>query len=194
MTAQRPVVIREIMAATDFSEPSERAFDAALALAEHFGARLHVCHAARNPSGRRLAEANLQSLTERGSTGIQIIGVVQVGPASAEIIKYAERERIDLIILGTHGRTGLAHVLIGSVAEAVVRSAPCQVLTIGPKAEAKKETVAPVEPVPAAESRCLVCAQPSVQTICEPCKAHIRGEAIERKRREEKPGRQGLPM
>jgi len=81
------------------------------------------------------------------------------------------------------------------VAEAVVRTAPCQVLTIGPKVPAIEQAVAPVRAAAAIpQSHCFVCAKPSQVTICDGCKAHIQGEAIERKRREERPGHRGLSI
>ena len=55
------------------------------------------------------------------------------GSPKAEIVRYARAENIDLIVISTHGRTGLAHMLIGSVAETVVRTSPCPVLTVRPK-------------------------------------------------------------
>ena len=58
---------------------------------------------------------------------------VRTGVPFLEIIRYAKELEIDLIVLGTHGRTGLAHVLLGSVAERVVRKSPCPVLTVHPK-------------------------------------------------------------
>ena len=193
MPAEPSVVLREIMAATDFSGHSGRAFEAALALAQHFGARLHIFHAARHASKQTMAMAKLEALS-KGTEGTEIVKAVSAGPAAPEIVKYAERKKIDLIALGTHGRSGLTHVLMGSVAEAVVRDAPCQVLTIGPKAKtAKERDRESLQAQPAVRrSRCLVCAKPSAETICEPCKAHIRGQAIEWKRREELAGRRGL--
>ena len=59
--------------------------------------------------------------------------VIRTGAAFVEIIDYARSESMDLIIIGTHGRTGLEHILIGSVAERVIRKAPCPVLTVRPK-------------------------------------------------------------
>jgi nucleotide-binding universal stress UspA family protein len=195
MTAYRTLAIREILAATDFSTPSSKAFDAALALTRHLGARLHVLHVAPDSAERKTAEAKLESLTAELTEGVEIVKAVSVGQSAAEIVKYAKREKIDVIVLGTHGRTGLARVLMGSVAEAVVRSAPCQVLTIGPKAQTIEETAASVHVVAETpQSRCLVCAKPSPQTICDSCKARIQGEAIERKRREEQPGHRGLSI
>ena len=97
---------------------------------------------------------------------------------------YAARHRIDLIVVGTHGRTGVSHALLGSVAEAVVRRAPCLVLTV------PVVSPAPAAP-PATPARevCVVCGWHSPDLICAPCRAHIRGEALQHKRAEEHGGR-----
>jgi nucleotide-binding universal stress UspA family protein len=193
MTAHRTFAVREILAATDFSTQSSQAFEAALSLADHFGARLHIFHVAADASGQEIAKAKLEALTAELIEGVEAVRSVPVGQAAAEIVKYAQREKIDLIVLGTHGRSGLARVFMGSVAEAVVRTAPCQVLTIGPKVPANEEPAVPVHAVAEIpETHCLVCAKPSQKTICDSCKAYIQGEAIERKRREEQAGHRGL--
>jgi nucleotide-binding universal stress UspA family protein len=194
----RALAVREILVATDFSGPSNKSFEAALALAEHFSARLHVLHVAADTSERDEAEAKLESIMPKPIEGLEVLRAVRIGHAAPEIVRYAEREQIDLIVLGTHGRSGLTRVLMGSVAEAVVRAASCQVLTIGPKAKPAEEAVETVAPVAAAsetfESQCLICAKPSQKTICDLCKAYIQGEAIERKRREEQPGHRGISI
>jgi nucleotide-binding universal stress UspA family protein len=185
------VFLREILAATDFSTQSHGAFEAALALAKHFGARLHIVHVVSDVSKQEAAQAQLDSFAKKTGV-IEVVRAVEVGHAASEIVKYAGRKKIDLIVLGTHGRSGLARVLMGSVADAVVRTAPCQVLTIGPKAHVPEETAAPPKTAPVSQSHCLVCAKPSQQTICDTCKAHIQGEALERKRRDEQAGHRGL--
>jgi nucleotide-binding universal stress UspA family protein len=187
--------MREILFAMDFSLHSRRVFEAALALAEHFGARLHILHVVQESSEQKMALAKLTAFTGERVEGTEVIPATAVGSSASEIVRYADRERIDLIVMGTHGRTGLAHALMGSVAEAVVRTAPCQVLTIGPREPAVREISQPAPAEPhVAPPHCLVCAQPSQELICEPCKARIRGEALERKRQEEKPGRKGLSV
>ena len=75
-----------------------------------------------------LLEQTRRTLTEAG--GFQVTAVSLEGAPSHEIIRYAEREQADLIVLGTHGRSGLKRLLLGSVAEHVVRKAPCAVLTV----------------------------------------------------------------
>jgi universal stress protein A len=185
--------VKEVLAATDFSVPSGKALEAASALARHFHARLHILHVAADDSELKAATTELEGLVAGPIDGVPCVKALTVGRPAREILKYAEREKIDVIVLGTHGRSGLSRVLVGSVAEAVVRDAPCQVLTIGPKAHTHAETPAPpnaAREIP--QNRCLVCAKPSPQTICDSCKAHIQGEAIERKRREEQPGRRSF--
>ncbi len=194
MVTSRTIAFREILAATDFSKCSDQASDVALALSQHFGARLHILHVISNASDERVVKGRLHALMTQGAPGVEVVKAVSVGQATSEILKYAERERIDLIVLGTHGRTGLARALRGSVAEAVVREAPCQVLTIGPKAETIEHATAPAQVPAIPASHCLVCAKPSQQMICDLCKAHIQGEAIECKRRDEQAGHRGLAI
>jgi nucleotide-binding universal stress UspA family protein len=76
------------------------------------------------------AEQHLQSVMGAGSTAIR---TVTVGFPVEEIMKYAADHDIDLIVVGTHGHTGLSHLLLGSVAEKLVRLATCPVLTVHPK-------------------------------------------------------------
>ena len=198
MIAPRTIAVQEILLATDFSPHSHHAFLTALALAEHFGARLHALHVVEDSSEQKAGLAKLKVFTETEGDEVEIIKKVAVGSASSEIVRYTEREKIDLIVIGTHGRTGRLHTLAGSVAEAVVRTAPCQVLTVKlpEEIQARAPQSAPTSSPGAqiAEARCLVCAQPSQELICDRCKAKIRGEAFERKAREEKAGRRGLPI
>ena len=73
----------------------------------------------------------LETLTDEDRTALHAVPVIRKSDAPAEeIVKYAQAEQIDLIVMGTHGRPGLAHLLMGSVAEKVVRTAPCPVLTL----------------------------------------------------------------
>jgi hypothetical protein len=106
-----------------------------------------------------------------------------------QIVDYARRHAIDLIVLGTHGRTGFSHALLGSVAEAVTRRAQCRVLTVPamlPGAPAAPAVIDEVEE----RTPCRVCgAETQDELICGACRARIRGEALERKLREERAGR-----
>lgn len=141
--------IRRILFPTDFSEPAEYAWPYALTFAQEFGAEVHLVHVVTPPP--RLTEAyavdfnpegTVQALTAEASAsidqqveaaksrGLIFSREVRVGVDYREIIDYATKHDIDLIVMATHGRTGLAHVLLGSVAEKVVRKAPCPVLTV----------------------------------------------------------------
>jgi nucleotide-binding universal stress UspA family protein len=145
--------ITRILVPTDFSEPSEAALDYARAIARQFGATLHVLHVVEAPfvtgpfsaemyipeapsvqaeliqdATLKLARRVLPSDKARYGATKEII----VGLAAKTIVQYAGEQKFDLIVMGTHGRTGLAHLLMGSVAEHVVRAAPCPVLTVRP--------------------------------------------------------------
>jgi hypothetical protein len=95
-----------------------------------------------------------------------------------------------MIVVGAHGRTGLSRVLLGSVAEAVMRRAPCPVLVV-PAGRSLERTNAPGPDVDGdlQAQRCVVCANPAAEQICEPCRARIRREALERKLEDERAGR-----
>jgi nucleotide-binding universal stress UspA family protein len=175
---------REILLATDFSESAEAAARTAAVLAREMGARLHLVTA--NPD-RVTAELALKTMGGRLGPGLTVVAAVVEGPAADAIVRYVRENGIDLIVMGTHGRSGFSHALLGSVTERVARTAPCPVVTVppGPGAPAESETDAGREK----ESRrqaCLVCARPSDDQICEPCRARIRGEALERKREQER--------
>lgn len=175
--------VREVLLATDFSECAEAAAVIARDYARRFGARLHVLHVLW---GDAVKSPMLEKLGEELRATVPVVTAVASGNAASEIVKYAARHRIDLIVVGTHGRTGATRVLLGSVAERVVRLAPCPVLTVPrvPAATSEAEYREPLE-----RRRCLVCARQSDDLVCEPCRAHVRGEALDHKRREERPGR-----
>ena len=72
-----------------------------------------------------------QTITADDRSSIEVVPVVQTAVSvPADIVEYARKQKIDLIIMGTHGRSGVQHLLMGSVAERVVRTAPCPVLTV----------------------------------------------------------------
>lgn len=107
------------------------------------------------------------------------------GIPARQISTYARRVGADLIVIGTHGRTGVSRALLGSVAEAVVRHAPCPVLTV-PMAGRESHTAEPVEPD---AHHCVVCARGSADLICEACRTVIRAQGVERDRVEDHTGR-----
>src|SRR6202035_4048853 len=83
---------------------------------------------------RAAAEKLLASVLDpQWSAGRRVVQAVVEGSPKVEIVRYARTQEIDVIVLATHGRSGLAHVIIGSVAESVVRTAPCPVLTVRPE-------------------------------------------------------------
>src|SRR5262245_12658362 len=147
------MVMRNVLVPVDFSDVSEAALAYARHLAALFGARLHVMHVTENDFLRPMApdphvhaealERQLSAkLTDHDRQVLQAVAVMRKSDAPAgEIVKYAVSEDIDLIVMGTHGRKGVAHFFIGSVAEHVVRSAPCPVLTMRPQRERAAEKI-----------------------------------------------------
>jgi nucleotide-binding universal stress UspA family protein len=143
--------IRLILAPIDFSEFSKQAVESALGLAQTFGAKLMLLHVVELPAypiegfvpstmGTTLQEdlerqASLdlaQLLPATPSHKAEVTRRVVIGTPYRKIVEVAEAEKVDLIVMATHGRTGLSHLVMGSVAERVVRTAPCPVLTIRP--------------------------------------------------------------
>lgn len=144
------VVLKKVLVATDFSEPSAVALAYGKELARTFGAKLQLLHVAESVLSTPGLEFYGASITElQGSienaakrqieelvsaddrTEFSIETVVRVWSNAAQaIVAYAQENDVDLIVLGTHGRSGLTHFLMGSVAERVVRTAPCPVLTV----------------------------------------------------------------
>lgn len=145
--------INSILAPTDFSQHAEAALAYACGLAEMFGASLHLLHVLPDvvpigpdpmlvpsfppeyyqESEAKSREALEQSLQPQWGRPASVETAVRWGDAVNGVVEYANEHSIDLIVLATHGRTGLSHVLLGSVAERIVREAPCPVLTIRDK-------------------------------------------------------------
>ena len=178
----RPV--REIMVATDFSDASDAAVRVAHAYARALGARLHVFHVTW-PEEYDLTQLFAHLVAELGTT-VPLVTASNGGDAADEIVRYAKLREIDLLVLGTHGRTGVTRALLGSVAERVARTASCPVLTVPPGGATPTEEA---RAVPLSARRCIVCSRASPDLICEPCRARIRGEALYAKQREERAGR-----
>jgi nucleotide-binding universal stress UspA family protein len=134
--------VRSILVPTDFSETSDAALHYATEMALTLGARLYLMHVpgktgehyeAKYPHGQfeTATRERLSSfLTKEELERLRPEYALRVGPPAEQIVHYAEICDIDLIIMGTHGRSGLAHALMGSVAEHVVRVAPCPVLLV----------------------------------------------------------------
>lgn len=139
------IALRRILVPHDFSETSAEAARYAVALARNFGARLYFLHAGDQavddfevefPIGLEDAleggvrERLLRIVSVRENAQLSPEFVVRPGAAATEIVRYAEEADIDLIVMGTHGRGFVGHMMMGSVAEKVVRTAPCPVLTV----------------------------------------------------------------
>jgi len=146
------ITIKKILFPTDFSDCAQTAGTYALALAGQFQAELHVLNVLADalmmmpePSSalslpqnylldlKQEAERALAKvLPEAEKSGCHVVRVLRMGNPYAEIVQYAEGTETDLIVVGTHGRGAIAHFLLGSVAEKVVRKAHCPVLTVRP--------------------------------------------------------------
>ncbi len=144
------VAIHNILLATDFSEPSRLAQDYARSLAKAFGAQISVLHVLEDLAAHawttevyvaalpgvheemeRQARERLEALfTPEESAEFRVQLELRMGSPFVEIVRYAREQPADLVVLGTHGRGPIAHMLLGSVAERVVRKAPCPVLTV----------------------------------------------------------------
>jgi nucleotide-binding universal stress UspA family protein len=166
---------------TDFSKQSEFAFQLACSLARDYGAELHIVHVITPPivaygegvlpvAPENLEEElrqNLNQLRPDDAT-VRVVHHLWEGEPVDQILHLAKESGCDLIVMGTHGRTGLGRVLMGSVAEGVVRRAPCPVLTIkNPLPEAR----------PAAEASGQVGGKVS-QTVEARCAARSRIEDL----------------
>jgi nucleotide-binding universal stress UspA family protein len=138
--------IQKILVPFDFSEHSEKAFRWASALAEKWEARVHLFHVVQPPTYppmmaglmdptqfeaglRDDAARRLRDIAAR-ERKVRIETEVRLGEPFHDICKAAKEGGFDLVVMGSHGRTGLAHVLLGSVAERVVRHSPCPVLVV----------------------------------------------------------------
>jgi len=148
-------LIHKILVATDFSEPAAHALEYGADLAVKYSVPLLIMHAftlpvLALPDGYvTITAPNAANMTgqlneglERAEARARGLGVASVqsklveGAAWHEIIGMAKAQRCDLIVIGTHGRTGMSHLLLGSVAEKVVRKASCPVLAIPARAAA----------------------------------------------------------
>jgi universal stress protein A len=144
-------MFKKILCPIDFSEFTDEILEYALDITKKYGAELHLIHIIPNlnyftpyesfftPENIIVVEKNMEDEVNKDfdaiikKIDIPVKKVIRTGAAFVEIIDYVKTESIDLIIMGTHGRTGLEHILIGSVAERVIRKAPCPVLTVRPK-------------------------------------------------------------
>jgi nucleotide-binding universal stress UspA family protein len=144
---------KRICCAIDFSEPSRLAMREAAELARRLGGHLELLHVhalpppavdiEATPASAELVETPVRELHDSmtpwreeaaGIAGRPVGATITPGGAADEIVRFARDHPTDVLVLGTHGRAGLARLLLGSVAERVVREAPCSVLVIRPRA------------------------------------------------------------
>ena len=143
------VAIKNILVATDFSEPSAVALAYGRDLARAYNAHLHVLHVVEDVTLHFMPEVGFISMdvqkdlediatreiaaliTDDDRRTLKVFPVIERGVSTADTInRYAKANQVDLIVTGTHGRDAVQHFLMGSVAEKVVRTAPCPVLTV----------------------------------------------------------------
>lgn len=143
------IQVKQILVPTDFSDTAAAALSYAKVLAEAFGASLQVLHVLEDPlpgwkpSGHAVAVPAIREHMEQdAATGMSQVltdaererfraqTATAWGKPFVEIVRYATEQGIDMIVMGTHGHGAIAHMLMGNVAERVVRHAPCPVLTV----------------------------------------------------------------
>jgi nucleotide-binding universal stress UspA family protein len=140
--------LKSVLIATDFSEASEKPLRYALAIARHYGSKFYLAHVISSPGFTLVGPDAVTAATEAGwrdarqleGTLIQsgaLAGllhevIVCQGDVWKELEKVVRQERVDLLVIGTHGRRGLGKLVLGSVAEQIFRHADCLVLTVGP--------------------------------------------------------------
>ena len=153
------IVLKSILVATDFSEPSTKALAYGRDLARSYNATLHVLHVTEDIMLRYAPEVGFavpemqrdldraarheleQLITDDDTRTLRVVPALEsAGNAAAAIVAYAATHEIDLIVVGTHGRGVVQHLLMGSVAERVVRTAPCPVLAVRAQ---EREFIAP---------------------------------------------------
>lgn len=127
------IQVRKILYPTDFSPYSNRAYFYAVGLAESYRATLAVVHVipsgADDGRGRDYWRAQLEEVRP-GNPAVAVEHVLLEGDPAAEIARHAAASGVDVIVIGTHGRTGVDRLMMGSVAERVMRDAPCSVLVV----------------------------------------------------------------
>lgn len=144
-----PRAVKKILVPTDFSELSGEAVQTAVAFAKVFGASIELCHVFVEPAYILPPPVDMASFPfdlaqildrvqngldgERDrvkGTGVTVTTTTLSGRAAPEIVAHAKKTGVDLIVMGTHGRSGFQHALLGSVAERVVHHSPCPVLVV----------------------------------------------------------------
>jgi nucleotide-binding universal stress UspA family protein len=156
------ITLKNILVPSDFSECSDAAVRYGLELARTFDATLHLLHVVQDPMAQPWAadgyavplleviDAWEKQAAERLEKMVPAVNraqarvVVTVASPYPEILRYAAGNDIDLIVMGTHGRGGVGHLLLGSIAEKIVRRSPCPVLTVRHPQHAFVDLEAPV--------------------------------------------------
>ena len=146
-------MFKKILCPVDFSEFTDEILSYAEIIAKRFDSELHLIHVIPNlsyftPYESFLTPENLVAIERNieGEVGkdfdkitkkleFPFKRIIKSGVTSVEIIDYIKHQGIELVVMGTHGRSGIEHILIGSVAEKVVRKSPCPVLTVRPKSK-----------------------------------------------------------
>lgn len=144
------IEMKTILHPTDFSEPSKHALSYAISFAREFGAKLYVLHVIEEvakaayfdmmqmpPLAEIMADIETEArkaldnlLDDEVKEQIEVEYVILRGAPFLETVRYAEEIKADMIVCGTHGHTGIKHALFGSVAEKIIRKAPCPVLSV----------------------------------------------------------------
>jgi universal stress protein A len=186
MSSSRTAPAKRILVATDFSDEAQGAVRVAIEYARHLGAHLDMLHV--DSTGEVDITRLLADTAAPARPDVPLTLASAGGDPARQILRYAAVHPIDLIVVGTHGRTGVSRLLLGSVAERVLRGARCPVLAVPARPESPVAVEDAAEVATTARP-CLVCAKPSADLVCEPCRARIRGEALDRKHREERAGR-----
>ena len=186
--------MRHILLPTDFSPASEPARRVAVEMARENGATLHIVHVVPPVTDPSLPAEQLTKLAQEIGGGLSVTTALLDGFAGREIVRYAQERQIDLIVVGTHGRTGISRAILGSVAESLVRLAPCLVLSVPAALFEKPPVPAVVEAMLSTSRPCLVCSRTSDDLVCEMCRTRIRAEALHEKQEAERPGHRGFPL
>jgi nucleotide-binding universal stress UspA family protein len=185
--------LNEILFPTDFSSLSELVGEIARDMAKQAGARLHVVHVVPPTADPSSSATALGRVTRSLGDGMRGETALLTGSPAGNILAYAREKYVDLIVMGTHGRTGISREILGSVAETVVRLAPCPVLTIPGALVRSSEASAAALP-DLASRPCLVCGHPGEDLVCEVCRNRIRAETLHVERERPRPGPHEMPV
>lgn len=144
-----PANVKKILFPTDFSDMANGALPAAVSFAKLYGATLHIVHVVENifdisgfyvphlpademyENMKEYAEKELQnSLSERITDAVETATCILAGSPADQIVEYANNNEIDIIVIASHGRSGLEHLFFGSVTEKVLRKCKCSILVV----------------------------------------------------------------